>query len=484
MAMFGEDYGRHTALFDSIRRVGGYLFMRSDATDYVYKGMATYPQGSHLWAALLDNFVRSSTTRGSGLSTLDDYLWLTVAGYVLLALAVAWAAQWIAAGSLTLARHLVVTAAVFALLTTSDLFLLMLRGYPSEIAGLTEAVLLVAVLARPVPRVGQQLLTVGSLFVAIGFTYYLFLPAAAIAVMVALVRDRRRLLRHKIRAGVTVVVAGGLAVVPLAIGLLFAGQAEALSTTAGGRPSRDHLVALLCLVLAGALGARARRSRIWRGYLWCLAGALMLTGAMWVVQKMAGQTGSYYGNKTVHLVIAVLIVGLGAVTALLPPAARERGLPRLATLLPAVLLSVAVAGAFGLIRGDAPYRPVNNSTAVRLWYGRAKADVVSARDLLVYLRAATPVPAGTVTYVIGDDPAGYDTYRQTLFLSTLQGTSGQVSPGLYHGLDLKSDAALDAMITRTELAVRVIVKTDTAAKRAADLRARHPDRQIEIVRAG
>ena len=83
IAAAAPDLAHQLSLFDTIRRVGGYLFLPGgDADGPVFPGSATYPEGSHLLYAVLDGFVRSSATEfGTGLSALEHFLAYLVAGY-------------------------------------------------------------------------------------------------------------------------------------------------------------------------------------------------------------------------------------------------------------------------------------------------------------------------------------------------------------------------------------------------------------------
>lgn len=485
LAIDGEDYSRHIAQFDAIRHVGGYLFMQSHPTDFVYQGMVNYPQGSHLWAALLDGFIRSSASEyGSGMSVVEHYMILVIAGYALLGLAVVWSAQWIARGGLTLGRLLVVSAFTIATVTTGDLFSLMTFGYPSEVAGLTMSVLLVAVLARPVVRPGQQLLTVGSLLIAIGFCYYLFLPAAGLATLIFVVRHRSRLAKYKVTVLITAVVAGGFAMTPPILGLTVGDQAGALTVTTGSKSSRDYLLALLCVVAAGLMAQRSRRSGVWRGYAWCLAATLTLTGSLYAVQKLAGEDSSYYGNKTLHLVIAVLVVGVGALASHLPAPDRRREWshrPRawLTGAMPAALIALSIVAAHGLVRGDTPYRPAGKTTWTTVWLKGATTKRATA-DVLLTLVERMPAKPGTVSYVITESP--YETWSLNLYLSAMQRTAGPVSKGLYNGIPLDKPGVQDAMINRITLPIRLIALSDRAYQTSLDLKRRHADRDIEVVR--
>ena len=206
IVLAGEDMSRHLSLFDGIRELGGYAFQKWDAAHLLmYEGMVTYPQGQHMLAGLLDGFVRSSADDlGSGLSAMDHYLGSHVLGYGLFALVMVWAAQWIAAGVLTPLRRIVLVGTVATLVVVGDLVGNLVLNYTTTVLGLAQMALLVAVLARGVASTRQQIVTIASLVVAVGFTYYLFLPAALLGVLVWLVVHRRRVLRHKVFTAVTV----------------------------------------------------------------------------------------------------------------------------------------------------------------------------------------------------------------------------------------------------------------------------------------
>ena len=85
--MNGEDNSRHFGDFDTIGRLGGYLFWQppSDMPN-VHPGMEAYPQGFHLTAALLDGFVRSSSAPADIATTVNHYVGFIIAAYGLLAL--------------------------------------------------------------------------------------------------------------------------------------------------------------------------------------------------------------------------------------------------------------------------------------------------------------------------------------------------------------------------------------------------------------
>jgi hypothetical protein len=149
MVAGGEDNPRHVAIFDTLRRLGGFAYRQTpqDLPD-LFELLRYYPSGWHLSAGVLDTFVRSSTAVGDMPGAMDHFIWFSVAGYGLFALTLLWATQWIA-GPLPGAWRLPLVAFLGIQLIYSDLPVLLIFGFPSEIFGLTLLALLVAVLARP-----------------------------------------------------------------------------------------------------------------------------------------------------------------------------------------------------------------------------------------------------------------------------------------------------------------------------------------------
>ncbi|MET7423795.1 hypothetical protein [Dactylosporangium sp. NPDC005555] len=467
LVMDGEDLARHAALFDAIRRVGGYIFQRPDeGKTLIYEGMVSYPQGEHMTAALLDGFVRSSAAaQGTGAGMFEHYLAFVAAGYLLLAATLVWAAQWIGAGGLTPARTAVVAFGIAGLCAFGELLDLVRFGYPSQVLGLAEALMLLTVLVRPVPRRRQQLLLVASLLAAVGFTYYLYLPPVGLAAILWLMRERRR---HRARAIPALALAIAVtSAVPLAIGVLVAGQAGALLSVGSLKVGREGLVVLLCLVASGMLTRRGRKSRIWRSYALIFVPVAGFAVGMLAVQRLFGSGSGYYANKALFLVLALLLAGTGALALHLP---RHRLTPshlRTASVLMAI---VALIG--GERAGDQREHLDTGST----WLAGA------GPDQLLYARAALALPPGPPTVVIGDDP-GYDSYRLTLFISTLHRTSGEMAAATYHVGPINSPDRLDAVVARMPGPMRLLVLSDDAHSRAESLRHRHPTARIEILRA-
>jgi hypothetical protein len=463
----GEDLARHAAVFDAIRHLGGYLFLdRVAAGRLVYGGMIDYPQGSHLAVALLDGFARSSDRSfGSGTAMLEHYLIGALAGYALLALALIWAAQWLAAGALTTTRAVALAALVAAVCGFGEMVELLSFGYPSQVLGLAAAVVLLALLARPLPRARDQLLVVSLLLAAVGFTYYLYLPPVGLAYLVWLSRRRWTRTSRLMSLACGVVAAG-----PMTYGLLVAHQGDALFTIGYLVLSRGAIAALAVAVATGLLTRRGRRSRIWRRYALTFVPVAAFAGVLLVGQRMFGVGSGYYANKALYLVFALLLAGAGATALHLPrpAAARRRSLP---FAVPAVLAIAALTGAG---RGNQP----DGISWGEAWLRGADAGRVAQADVL--LAAYTRFPASPPTLVVGDD-AGLESYRMTLFLSTMQRTSGDTAGAIYNHLPVTSPGRLDAAVD-TYRSVRLLALSDAALDRARAVAARHPAVQVEVVR--
>jgi hypothetical protein len=473
----GEDLARHAAVFDAIRRTGGYLFADHDrAEHYVFGGMIDYPQGSHLLAALLDGFVRSSAADfGVGTGMLTHYLWFSIAGYTFLALALLWSAQWIAAGALTPARRLPLAALIAAVCAAGEMLELLSFGYPSQVLGLAEAVLLLALLARPLARTRDQLLLVAALLCAVGFTYYLYLPPVGLAALIWLGTHWRRLARRPAALALAA-VCGLAAAAPMAYGLLFADQASALFTIGYLVLSRDALAALAALVATGLLTRRGRHSRIWRRYALAFVPVAAFAGVLLVGQRLFGVGSGYYANKALYLVFALLLVGVGAVALHLPAPAVSRRHRSLPAAVPALIAIVALTGAG---RGDTPYQPHIGGSWGRSWLRGPEPARTAQAELL--LTAYARLPDDAPVLVVGDDP-GYESYRMTLFLSTLQRTSGATAGAIYNHLPVTAPGRLDACVASMPGPVRLLALSDAAARRADAVRARHPGSRVEVVR--
>jgi hypothetical protein len=487
--MNGEDGSRHFNLFDAIRHVDGYLFLHWDeALGHVYEGMIAYPQGSHLTFAMLDGFVRSSTSDyGTGLSALDHYLAFYVLTYAILGLTVIWALQWLAQRFLTFPRRIALIAVGFAFLVSGVSFHIVHLQYVGQAIGLALMTLLVATLARPPARTRQSLWLIASLLVGVGFSYYLYLPAAGLAVVIWLAWRYRRVRRHPYLLAM-VALAAALAAGPALFGVIVAGQEGALLVQSPAR-SVDGFLAFAAVAVVGILSAGARSSPIWRSYRWSLAAIVAAWIGLQVAQYvMAGgvlDTSLYYGQKAQDLVEFTFVLAAGGLLGYLPDPALARQPPpgwraRLVPYVSAGVIAIGLAAVSGLVKGDSPYQ-FGGSVLARSWVAGSDNDRQSiADDVLAELRGRETDP-GTVTVVIREDPSA--TYLTQILLSAIQRTSGITAPGIHTGAPLEAPDRPERLVeSLANYPVLIIVdsaKTQALAEAIAD---RHPEQEITVAR--
>ncbi|SBT37533.1 hypothetical protein [Micromonospora auratinigra] len=480
-AMVGEDNSRHLATVEGIRAVGGYLFTDPQgAARIAPESMTWYPQGFHLVAALLDTFLRASTTPADPLDALDHYLGWALAAYALLVLALVWAATRLAGRQLDVTRTWAVAGVVTALCLGSELARFVAYGYPGETLGLALVTLLVAVLCRPVAGTGTQLCLIGALCVGVGFAYLMFLPVVGVLVAAWLVAQRRKVLRRPwVLAGVA------LLVVPLAPltsvgGLLRTRQLDNVASGGVIDPRYDAFLALTALVGVGLL-AGGLRLPVWRRYAATMGIALLFVLGVRVWFRVLGAPPAYYYGKTLHLLLAVLVVGIGALALLLPPpwtrSGRRPG-PAARALVAAAVV-VAATGVAGLPRGAGIFaQPLGARTstwASAWWSGRLArpgAADLTARALV----QSRPEPGTAVVVASGQRRLGY---LCSLFVATLQGTAG-ASGRAYYYLPLAEPARSPAVVAAFPGRIVFLAADDRAEASVRQLLADHPDLRSRV----
>ncbi|MFU8849808.1 hypothetical protein ACNAW0_02280 [Micromonospora sp. SL1-18] len=480
-AMIGEDNSRHLAAVEGIRAVGGYLFTDPQAAARVApEAMTWYPQGFHLTAALLDTFLRSSTAPADPVAALDHYLGWALSAYALMVLALVWAATRIAGRQLDLARTWAVAGVVTAFCIGSELARFVVYGYPGETLGLALAALLVAVLCRPVAGIGTQLCLVGALCVGVGFAYLMFLPVVGLLVLAWLVRQRRAVLRRPlVLAGVALVA---VPLIPLSSigGLLNTDQIDNVATGGTVEPRYDAFLALTALVGAGLL-AGGLRLPVWRRYAGALGTAVVFVLGFRIWFHVLDTDPRYYYGKTLHLLLMLLLVGIGALGLLLPPpwAAAGRRPGPLARLLVAAAVVVAAAGVAGLPGGTGMFaQPLDHRTttwASAWWSGRLARP--GPAELTVRALAQAPVEPGTVTVVASGKRR--EGYLCSLFVATLQGTAGASGPA-YYKLPLAEPARSAAVVAAVPGRIRFLAADDDAEAVVRQLLTDRPELRTRV----
>lgn len=468
LLMLGEDLARHFALYDAIGIAGGYAFLHPERTaPYLLDGMQTYPQGSHFLYALLDRFLRHGAPPAGPDDAFGHYLGFHVAGYALLAIALVWAARWVAGPGLlpVIAACATATATVIA----GDLVSLFVHGYPSEILGLGLFAVLLALTARPLPRGREHIVLTAALLVGIGWAYFFLLPMAGLVCLASLALHRRRARRHWVTATVAAAVATPLALAPY---LLMTPTVAALLP--GGPPqgvNRALTAGLAALVLAGAAAARSPAWRMAGAQVLAVGAVTLLIGAY---QIAATGELSYYFDKAIHALSVTSLVGLGALGPLLSRTVACR---------PAV--AVLLASGIFLGYGAAPlHRPTADDTGPQrnvswgLAYASGQLGNPRAGEVTAAVLRRYPARDERLTSVVfGNQDLSY---LASLFVAVAHRDHGVRSRRLHAGTPLRLDT-VQVEVAGSPAPQRIVVVNSPAA--AAELReaARRNDLDIQVV---
>lgn len=436
-AMAGEDIARHFAAFDAIRRFGTYVFLdRVRTASMAPSSMRLYPQGWHFIAATLDVFIDSSQTpHASPVVSFQHYVAYDLAVFGYLTLSIIWAAWWVAGRLLDGPRRMVVASFAVAVCLGTELVRMIVYGYGPETMGMAMMVVLIAMVVRPLRSSRQQVVLVGALLIGVGFVYFFFLPPAALFALVWLVRDWRRVRHDLVTVGIVAAAAMAIAPLPFILGMRNTKQIDALTVGGTLLMSVDGLLVLAFLVLCGVVAGR--RSRIWRNYSLVVACACVYAAVIAAQSLAAGQSPRYYFGKTLHLILAILAIGIGAVATLFPPPwrlrANSRRRSRLATAVPAALLCLSVFALFGVFFGKGIFQQQFIDTSTTWTQAWVQGEMSRPRDAEVVMaaRQAYPPVPGTITIILTENPV--TSYRNTLFyagLYRIEGRSERAIAGL------------------------------------------------------
>jgi hypothetical protein len=388
-----EDKFTHFSIFDTIHRLGGYLFLHpTKMSASIGEGTAkVYPQGSHYLYVLLDIFLRSTVNPGPTPAEYSRYFIYTLIGFGFLVVAVTWSARWIAGPAMSGWRRAFICAAVAILAAVGPLVYLISAAFDSETIGLALLALTVAVTARPAGRSKEQVLVAAAALIALFYAYNLYGAVASLGIIVAAVVYRRRLLRHWVFTAVTAAVAVPVALLPSVVGLFSAGisgattQLDAIGIVI---PISMILLVGLALVVVSSMATRTgRRSGVWRA----LSAQLALTAACAVGVGLyqlstVGHT-SYYFYKILTAGYVICLVGFGAAGLLLKPVRAKESVPRWRIeLLPSLYAAVVAAAlAFVVVAASAIVQGGVQPGASFLdswWSGRVTSPISPPLDVL------------------------------------------------------------------------------------------------------
>ena len=325
----GGDRGAHFMLFDTIRAVGGYVFQhRAASASEAAPGYQVYPQGGHFVVALLQNFVSSSTQRPSAVESMAQFLRFDTATVVLLCAVMAWAVSRIAGPALSLRVALPVGMLAGGLLIFGDLETIIKSGFWAEQVCLVLLVVLFALLVRPLPATGEQLVTLAALNVAIAYTYYFALPIAFAGALLWVLCYRRRVRRRWILTLCTAVIAAVAGSVPILVNVTWIQTNQGTVAALDAPGALDPVGGGVPLALGGLLVAGVLVGRRWWTPVTQMVGAVLGACALYLAdvgyfQWLTLMHTDYYYEKTLHIISVALVLMMGlAVRRLVPALAR------------------------------------------------------------------------------------------------------------------------------------------------------------------
>jgi hypothetical protein len=309
-----SDYFNHFALFDAIRRIGGYPFLKPDQSR-PFESTTVYPPGTHYLYALIDVFRTSSSDPGDSVHEFLRFNQYHALGLSLLSFTVVWAARWIAGPSAIGWHRALVCAVVAAFTVLGQLSTLFPQAFVAEIAGLVLLALTIALLARPPSSPHEQVLVAAALLVALTFVYPIFLVDAGFAILFALLVYQSRIRRiPRFTAALTIVTAT-LCAFPLWQTLHVPNVTRAFALSGFFIAFSRPISVIFALFGIGALfTATGRRLPTWQ----VASPVVALACAVALYAELAGTvaTGSpqYYSSKMVAAALVISLCGFGGVT--------------------------------------------------------------------------------------------------------------------------------------------------------------------------
>jgi hypothetical protein len=499
-----EDRAAHFALFDTVHRLGSYPFFEQAAARVFVQTPteATYPAGSHLLYAVVDIFMRSTTDPGPTIAEFNRYVLLVLGGYAFFVMATVWAARWILTPLVGGWRLLAATSGVAAVLVGGRLMNLVTAGFDSQVLGTAFVGLIVAVAIKPPPGIGDRVTLFGALTILVAYTYYLYLPLVAIAIVASFLVHRRFLRAHRRSLLVSAVVVAAISVIPLyfaATSTLDIG-AQALAKGATMRLQHSVIAAVTVAglaVLVNPAAWRQRRIRITALVIPALLALILLFGAY---QKSQLGTTSYYFEK---LLVCYLVVGLicaATLVTFLDPRAGTNPRSRRPRLREAAIGLVAAALAFTAIAGFGVGRKIAHpdtsawgQTPLGMWYTGKQARTDAVGDHLKDLGARGLLADGTPTlFFVSND--GYENWRVTFTDGTLNRVNGAMKDSIAPVFNVPAGAKpvdrqtldnalgeIDKAVSAGKRPLRIVVRDHELATAIAQLIAAKPDLHATVM---
>jgi hypothetical protein len=432
-AYAAEDRAAHFAIFDTIHRLGSFPFLDQVAARIPLRTPteADYPVGSHFLYVIVDIFVRSTTDPGPAIAEFQRYFMLVLAGFAFLVMSAVWASRWIISPLVRGWQVTAATATVSAVLISGPFMLLPWSGFDSQILGIAFVGMTVALAVRPPKPIGERVMLLGACVILVTYTYYLYLPLAAIAVLASFVVDRRLLLPAWRPIAVGTAVVGGISVLPLYFAVTSTMGVKAQSLAAGGVIQYSHaalaaasLGSLLFVLTPNAL--RYRRVRIIGLLVPGWAGVIGLFG---IYQKLSIGKTSYYFDKLLACYLVVGIICSATLVMFLSPIARANHNSRAplrefcAGVVATVLAFTAIAGFEVDPNVRAPFGGKWKESPLGAWYWNKvdPADKQELKDLAQRGILADSVPT---LFITTDTP--YTNWRITFLNGAMNRINGTI----------------------------------------------------------
>jgi len=357
-----EDRLTHFDIFDTIHRVGGYLFLHqaASASSVQAPTQSVYPQGSHFLLTWVDTLMRSTTALGPTPDAMSRYFTYVLVAYTLLCMGVVWAARWVGGPRLRGWRAALVCTAVSAAMLVSPLAMLVPYAFDSESIGLLLLAVSIALLVRPAMGLVEYALVGCTALITVAYCYNVYAVFVVIVLLAGLLVYRERFRDHRIALYVSLAVGLAIAVIPSAIMVLsdFNVGAQAAEGGAIIPVPRGQMIGVGVLVLVAALGARNLKVGPVRVLVLTILGMVGVLAVFGAWQLHAVHHLSYYFEKLAIAGFIMCLIGIGTAGYLLRPMAgsrRKAGIRRrVAEPLLAIGISLSVLSILGGIQWGFP----------------------------------------------------------------------------------------------------------------------------------
>jgi hypothetical protein len=481
----GGDLARHFTIYDTIRSVGGFLFLHRDVPmPNVDAGYESYPQGSHFIYALLANVMPQGADRSDAVASFGLLITFDIGTFVVLCLATLWATRWVAGPLLGDWVALPFLAAISGYLCLGDPITLLTRGFPSEMAGWAMLAILTAVVVRPVARVREQTVLVAALVVAVSFTYFLFLPFALTAALVWMIRARRQLSQRRIIVVSIALAAIALAAVSPVVNTVFSPADVGERLLLPGeitKVSRSVVIFWLLIAIAAPVLRWQRHSPVWRTVVVLVMLSASPAAVMFGYQVLIGRTQqTYYVDKLFHEMLLVTVVCSGSTLLILRPAARAFAARPIITAAYAWILAIALFINVSDLEFDAP------AGSGRLHFEQRNAIWEAGRGTVKAIRLY-PKADDRLTWVqlgsradLGNRDASH---WATLYTAVLQRNYRASWSVFYWGYPwlATSDAEMAEFLLTSPTPYRVLVDDTMSMEMFRRIQAKYPALDLEIV---